>query len=159
MAVALIDRQQYGFTLIELLVVISIIGVLASVVLVSLGGARERGEDAATKATFKEIQKALELFQIDNGSYPTSDGWIQVSAPGPLHNDLVPTYISSIDLPAITHQYWRGDHSSMDTQPGAQFYCFFLELNNPTADDLSTFTNARFTHSNVNWPQDFAICN
>ena len=60
-----------GFTLIELLVVIAIIGVLASVVLVSLSGARDKGFNARRVAQVEEFLKALELYHSDHGSYPT----------------------------------------------------------------------------------------
>jgi type II secretion system protein G len=65
-------RAQPGFTLIELLVVISIIGLLASVVLVSLNQARTKSRDAARKADLRQIQTALELYYNDNGAYPCS---------------------------------------------------------------------------------------
>ncbi len=58
-----------GFTLIELLVVIAIIGVLASIVLVSLNGARKKGADARVISDVQEIRTALESGYNGSG-YP-----------------------------------------------------------------------------------------
>ena len=59
--------NKEGFTLIELLVVIAIIGILASIVLVSLNDARNRGYDAEIKAELAQIRNAVEMFYDDNG--------------------------------------------------------------------------------------------
>ncbi len=65
------SKSSRGFTLIELLVVIAIIGILSSVVLASLNGARKKGRDARRISDIKQLQTALELYYDDNkNSYP-----------------------------------------------------------------------------------------
>lgn len=52
-------KIQKGFTLIELLIVIAIIGILASIVLVSLSSSREKANAAAYKAQVGSLVPAL----------------------------------------------------------------------------------------------------
>jgi prepilin-type N-terminal cleavage/methylation domain-containing protein len=63
-------QKSKGFTLIELLVVVAIIGILATVVLSSLGAARTRARDARRIAEMKNFQTALEAYYLDYNQYP-----------------------------------------------------------------------------------------
>lgn len=108
-------KKQRGFTLIELLVVIAIIGILASVVLASLGSARDKAKDAARKAEIKQLKTAIEMYYLNNGSYPNY-GSANIGYPinTALSPFLVSTYISQISpaLIADGDQYVYGTNGS-----------------------------------------------
>jgi len=53
-------KNTRGFTLIELLVVIAIIGILASIVLVSLNSARSKGSDTRILSDVQQMRTAVE---------------------------------------------------------------------------------------------------
>jgi prepilin-type N-terminal cleavage/methylation domain-containing protein len=112
--------KRKGFTLIELLVVIAIIGLLATIVMVSMGNARERGRVAGAGSTAKNLSLAVELYYNDMGFYPpdVGRGW----DPGlehslPYNPDTGQTYIVEcshcpVDWTTIIEQKWSGPYVS-----------------------------------------------
>ncbi|KKW42882.1 MAG: hypothetical protein UY93_C0007G0011 [Parcubacteria group bacterium GW2011_GWA1_56_13] len=61
-----------GFTLVELLAVVAIIGVLSSIVVVSLGSSKQKSRDNKRVADIKILQLVLSTYYSDNTAYPTS---------------------------------------------------------------------------------------
>ncbi len=100
--------KNKGFTLIELLVVIAIIGLLASIVMVSLNTARKKARDTKRRGDLRQVVVALEMYYNDNNGYPsTSGGWWGNCANYGSHGtsgasgwvpNLAPTYMSSLPL-------------------------------------------------------------
>jgi len=73
-------RTQKGFTLIELLIVIAIIGILSSIVLVSLSSAREKAQIAAYKAQVHSFQSAAILACDSDANGTLAAGEVPVPA-------------------------------------------------------------------------------
>jgi prepilin-type N-terminal cleavage/methylation domain-containing protein len=77
------SEKSGGFTLIELLVVIAIIGLLSSIVLASLGTAKQKANDAQRLSAMNAVSQALELYANDHGGlYPADPATDTASACG-----------------------------------------------------------------------------
>jgi len=87
------NRRERGFTLVELMVVIVLIGLLAGVVGVTVVPMMKKGRKAVALDQMKEIQKALEFYKIDAGSFPESLQDLTVST-----DDSPSGYIKAIPL-------------------------------------------------------------
>jgi general secretion pathway protein G len=65
----MINRK--GFTLIELMLVVAILGILVAMVVPRLAGRGKQARKQAAEADIKSnIALALDLYELDNGSYP-----------------------------------------------------------------------------------------
>lgn len=85
-------NNQKSFTVIELLVVIAIIGLLASIVLVSLRGVREKARDARRLQDIDQLVKAIQIYAETYEEWPgLGDGsgfHISPECASDLRNDL-----------------------------------------------------------------------
>ena len=147
-----------GFTLIELLVVISIIGVLATFVLNSLGDARSRARDAKRISELKQLEVALALYYADNGSYPVriTSGCAVSAWETPLASLVSGDYISELptdpiddEASLLCYNYYGGPTASGWYCDGVRRsdyeYAILFSLENEN-DKVKTTTSGGFTH-------------
>ncbi len=63
-------KKQRGFTIVELLIVIVVIGILATLVIVTFTGIQQRARDTARKTDINAVNGHLAKFYTDNGHFP-----------------------------------------------------------------------------------------
>jgi prepilin-type N-terminal cleavage/methylation domain-containing protein len=104
----ILKRGRRGFTLIELLVVIAIIGILASIVLVSLNDARQSARDTKKIGDMRQAQLGLELFFTENdGAYPDPANVLNCDAA----NWDTAFGVAGADIPQLVTANAGGDYS------------------------------------------------
>jgi general secretion pathway protein G len=76
--------MRKGFSLIELMIVIVILGLLAAMVMPSLTGKGEEAKQKLVCVQMKSIYNgALDMFKIDNGTYPSTQEGLQALTHNP----------------------------------------------------------------------------
>jgi len=142
--------KRKGFTLIELLVVIAIIGLLASVVLVSLNSARRKARDVRRKVDLEQIVLAMELYYDTSGTYiipgtgwqGCSCGWFNLEG----GTDYIQSIAHGIEVAGLMSRAPRDPSISSDNQTpqymkyqcGSGFFVY-ARLENPSASDLAAY--------------------
>lgn len=107
-----------GYTLVELLVVLGIVGLLAALATPRVLGYFDSAKVTATKTQMSTLQGALELFYLDNGSYPDASQGLQALVSSPA------------GLATWNGPYIRGN-ASIDDAWGRKFEYFASDDGNP----------------------------
>ena len=66
-------RNDAGFTLIEIMAVVLIIGLLSTIVGVSIFAQVDKGRITATSVQISNLESVLELYRMDSARYPTTE--------------------------------------------------------------------------------------
>ena len=70
-------RKRNGFSLVELMVVLFIIGLLATVVIINVLPSQDKAMRVKAEADIATLQQAMELYRLDNATYPGSGEGLQ----------------------------------------------------------------------------------
>lgn len=89
----LLNFRKKGFTLIEVLVVIAIIGILASIILVNVGAARNKAKNIRIIADLSQIKNMASSIESDQEAYSTLCSGNDLNTTSGSHN-----YIAQVSL-------------------------------------------------------------
>lgn len=134
--------QKKSFTLIEILLVVVIISALAGMVVPRMTGRSQQAREAIARADITvNIPTALKLYELDNGSFPTSEQGLQALITKP----------ETAPLP----QNWNGPYleSRSFTDPWGREYIYrFPGKHNPDFDLYSLGSSGADDENNItNW--------
>ena len=72
-----------GFTLIEVMVVVVILGILAAIVIPNIVDRPDQARLVKVRQDLRGIEAALELYRLDQQTYPTTQGGLEALANPP----------------------------------------------------------------------------
>jgi len=143
------SRRRGGFTLLEVLLVLAILVILGSMVTIFFARAQSGAYEKAARSQISMFESAIDLYQIDVGSYPSaSQGLEALRLPppdlknpqkwkGPYIREQIP-----LDPWDNAYQYEVLDNSAMSLQP-YRISSWGADGMEGTEDDISNITQTR----------------
>jgi general secretion pathway protein G len=104
--------DQRGFTLIEIMIVITIIGILAVVIAPMMMDLPQKARISKAKQDIAALSLSLNRYNLDNGSYPTTDQGLQALIEKPQTDPAPLNYNESgyLEKKALPKDPWGHDY-------------------------------------------------
>ncbi|MBK5274443.1 MAG: type II secretion system major pseudopilin GspG [Desulfuromonadales bacterium] len=105
-------KNRNGFTLIEIMVVIVILGLLAALVGPKLMGRTDDAKVTDARVQIKNIETALKLYKLDNGSYPATEQGLSALVEKPTVGVIPKTYKDGgyLESKKVPKDPWGNDY-------------------------------------------------
>lgn len=112
-----IQTRQSGFTLIEIMVVVIIIGLLVGLIGPKVLGRAGDARITAAKSDISNIARAMDIYKLDNFSYPSTDQGIEALVRKPSGFPEARNWNPDGYLPKVPKDPWGNEYIYLS--PGA----------------------------------------
>ncbi len=111
--------MKKAFSLMELMIVIIILGLLAALVMPNLIGKSEQAKQNLVCVQMKSIKNALDMFKLDNGSYPDQEMGLDALIKNP-NPENFPNYATSgyFENGILPKDPWKSPYIYVQTEEG-----------------------------------------
>lgn len=123
-------KKQKGFTIVELLIVIVVIGILATLVIVTFAGIQKKGRDSQRQTDINAIASHAESFYAQYGYYPTHEDLTTAS--------FLSTYMKGLDPQALVDPKGAAQEIIAGTTPDADQYSYQASVSGGGAGCVNT---------------------
>ncbi len=137
-----------GFTLIELLIVIAIIGLLATLAIVSLTTAQQKARDTKRLADLKTLQDAVELYYREYDTFPITDATTNATW-SDFANSVTP-FITNMPIDETNDDALGYVYTYASSDDGSE-YVIAAKLEKLDHDALNADDDSLYDSANVNW--------
>lgn len=111
-------RRQGGFTLIEIMVVVVILGILAALVVPQVMNRPDQAKVTVAKGDIKAIGAALDMYKLDNYSYPSTQQGLDALVEKPSGNPQPKNWNRDGYLKRLPKDPWGNEYQYLS--PGTQ---------------------------------------
>lgn len=117
------QKLRSAFSLIELLIVIAILGLLVSMVAPALMDSADKAKRDQVCIQMAEIDKALDMFKLDNGVYPDTEEGLEALLSNP-DQDKYPGYRVKPYMERLPKDAWKNSFVYINTGSNVELISF-----------------------------------
>ncbi len=152
-------RHATGFTLIEIMIVLAILVLLVAMVGPRLLNTQEKADQKITVTQIKNLEQALDLYKVDNRSYPTTEEGLSALLKPPADAaraaNWAGPYLDEEQLPVdpwgqVYHYEYPGTHGGSPDKPN--IWSFGPDGKENTEDDIVNWTKETSGNDGSNRP-------
>ena len=110
------SSRQGGFTLIEIMVVVVILAILAAIVVPKIMSRPEQARLVKAKQDISIIENAMDMYKLDNGTYPTQEQGISALVTKPTADPVPDSYADGGYIKQLPKDPWG--HTYQYQNPG-----------------------------------------
>ena len=103
-------KKHQGFTLIEIIVVVVIIGILATFVAPKFLGRTDEARVTKAKSDIQALESALDLYKLDNYTYPTTDQGLEALVAQPTSDPVPANWKDGGYIKKLRKDPWQRDY-------------------------------------------------